>query len=74
MIKEYRDITMRIDKLPKGHYVIIPCCKTPGETGKYFLNIYYNYDEEKKEIVFSKGRNVFNHAMEVIAEEDEGVR
>ena len=48
VIKEYREISQRWDGLKKGRYVLVPSCKKPKETGKYYLNIYFSEGEEDR--------------------------
>jgi len=42
VLKEHREVSLRLQKLPKGRYIIVPSTRNVGEYGEYTLSIYIN--------------------------------
>lgn len=43
VLKEHREISLRLN-LTKGRYIIVPSTRSPGQTGDFFLSLYFNCD------------------------------
>jgi Ca2+-binding EF-hand superfamily protein len=49
-LKEYREIAVDIE-LENGTYVIVPSCQNPGETGNFFMNVYFECKKRMHQVL-----------------------
>jgi|Transcript_35345 hypothetical protein len=67
VLKLHREVHKRLD-LDAGRYVIVPSTMNPGETGKFWLNIYFSVSKRVVNIYKSGDRH---NTGEPILEEEE---
>ena len=48
VIKEYRELSMELE-LDAGRWMVVPSCKKPREYGKFYLSIYFEKGNLKKD-------------------------
>jgi len=70
ILKEHREISLRL-KLKAGRYAIVPSCRTAGETGDFYLSLYFNISLEQ---VRCKDINNPKNHFKAIEEETEGIK
>ena len=76
-IKEYRELALWVRNLDKGRYIIVPATKKYGEYGRYFLNIYFSTNIQKrppKYLTHYEGEDVNCEKGDFIWEEEEDVK
>jgi len=67
-VKEYREVALELE-LENGNYVVVPSTQLPGQTGEFFLNIYFECDIPEIKLFNADTKK----EGEIIAEEDETV-